>query len=156
VTTAPVIIEPGSFSAWLGLVGVITGAAITTATNWLQNKHRDRAEQQHELQAAKGQLIASATSIIILVGWYHGARSIPPNSSLRNTLGTETEWVEKIANALERLQIADRVIQLHGQRDVAQASSQLVSEAAELARGGTSGPQGVDDAIASFKKVWDK
>ena len=109
---------------------LLTGAAITTATSWLQNRHCDRAEQQRELQAAKGQLIASATSVIVLVGWYHGARSISPNSSLRNTLGTETEWVEKIANALERLQMADRVIQLHGQSDVAQASDHVVPEAA--------------------------
>jgi hypothetical protein len=151
-----VIIKSDSVGAWLGLIGVITGAAITTATNWLQNRHRDRAEQQHELQEAKGQIIASATSKIILVEWYHGATLIPPNSSLRNNPGTESEWVEKIANALERLQIADRVIQLHGQRDVAQASSHVVSEAADLARGGTGDPQSVDDAIASFKKVWDK
>jgi hypothetical protein len=40
----PVIIEPDSLGPWLGLLGVVTGAAITTATNWLQNRRRDRAE----------------------------------------------------------------------------------------------------------------
>jgi hypothetical protein len=130
---------------------VIMGVAITTVTSWLQNRRHDHTEQQRELQGAKGQLVASATSIVILVGWYHGARTISPNSSLRNTLGTESEWVEKITNAIERLQIADQVIQRYGQRDTAQASSRVVSESTDLARGKTSNPQGVNDAITSFK-----
>jgi hypothetical protein len=40
----PVIIEPDSLGPWLGLIGVVTGVAITTAINWLQNRRRDRAE----------------------------------------------------------------------------------------------------------------
>lgn len=151
---SPIIIESDALDAWLGLLGVITGAAITTVTTWFQNRHRDRAEQRRELEVAKGQLIASATSIVILVGWYHGARSISPGSDLRNVLGTESEWVEKIANALERLQLADRVIQLHGQTEVAQASGTVVSQAADLARGGRNGADDVDEAIAAFKEVW--
>jgi hypothetical protein len=151
MTTPTVIIESDSLDAWLGLIGVIMGVAITTVTSWLQNRRHDHTEQQRELQGAKGQLVASATSIVILVGWYHGARTISPNSSLRNTLGTESEWVEKITNAIERLQIADQVIQRYGQRDTAQASSRVVSESTDLARGKTSNPQGVNDAITSFK-----
>jgi hypothetical protein len=145
----------GSFNAWLGLIGVIMGAAITTVTSWLQSRYRDHTEQQRELQAAKGQVVASATSIILLVGWYHGARSIAPNSSLRNTLGNESEWVEKITNALERLQVADQIIQRHGQIDIAQASSGIVSATTDYAGGRASGPEGIDDAITSFKMVWN-
>ena len=37
-------IEPDSLGPWLGLIGVVTGVSITTATNWLQNRRRDRAE----------------------------------------------------------------------------------------------------------------
>jgi hypothetical protein len=155
MTAAPVIIESDALGAWLGLVGVLTGAAITTATTWLLNRQRLQVEQLHELEAAKGQVIASATSIIVLVGWYHGARSIQPDSRLRNPLGTESEWVEKIADALERLQSADRTIQLYGKRDVARASRLLVAQAADFARGQTKGPEGLDDAIASFREVWD-
>jgi hypothetical protein len=146
-----VIIESDSLDAWLGLIGVVIGVVVTTATGWLQNRRHDRTEQVRELEASKGQLIASATSIVILVGWYHGARSIPVNSSQRNILGTESEWVEKISNALERLQIADQVIQRYGKRGTAQASSRVVSETTDLARGATSSPRAVNDAIAAFK-----
>jgi hypothetical protein len=146
-----VIIESDSLDAWLGLIGVAIGVAVTTVTSWLQNRRHDRTEQLRELEASKGQLLASATSIVIITGWYDGARSIPADSPRRNILGTESEWVEKIANALERLQIADQVIQRYGKRGTAQASSRVVSETTDFARGIISSPQGVNDAIASFK-----
>jgi len=145
----------GSLDAWLGLIGVITGAAITTLTGWLQSRHRDHTDQQRELQASKGLVVASATSVVLLVGWYHGARSIAPSSSLRNTLGDESEWVEKITNALERLQVADQVIQRNGEIAVAQASNLIVSATTDLARGQSEGPQAVNDAITAFKLVWN-
>jgi hypothetical protein len=154
VTAPPVIVEPDSLAAWLGLIGVVAGIALTTATNWLQSRSGDHAERQRELQAAEGQLIASATSIVILSGWYQGARQ-PAKSSPSNTLGTESEWVEKIVSALERLQIADRVIQRRGQKDVAHASRHVVSQATGRARG-TTDSQSVNYAIEAFRQICDK
>ena len=80
-----VVIESDSLDAWLGLIGVAIGVIVTTTINWLQNRRHDHIEQLRELETSKGQLIASATSIVILVGWYQGARSIPVNSSRRNS-----------------------------------------------------------------------
>lgn len=156
VTTITDMAGLGSLGAWLGLIGVVTGAAITTGATWLQNRHRDRLEQQRELQAAIGQVTASATSIVLLVGWYHGARNIPQNSSLRNTMGDESEWVEKITNAVERLHVADQVIQRYGHDSLASASADLVFMSTEYARGRSNTSDSVNEAITSFKKAWSK
>jgi hypothetical protein len=114
-----------------------------------------RKLRQHELDTATGQVIASATLAIILVQRDLAARSVSPALSARKTLGTESEWADKITRAIERLQIADQVIQRYGQRYVAEASSRVISTATEYARGGRAFPD-VDDAIASFTRVLHK
>jgi hypothetical protein len=151
-----VIIESDSLGAWLGLIGVLTGAAVATATTWVQRWYGDRSDRRKALEAAKGQLIAAATSLIVLVTWYHGARRIEPESQPRNALGSESEWVEKIAKALERVQIADRTIQLDAGIDIAVASGLIVSQATDYARGYTRDPEELDRAITSFKATWSR
>jgi hypothetical protein len=98
-------------------------------------------------------VVASATSVLILVQRDRNARPVTPTSARTNeALAAESEWAEKITRAIERLQVADQVIQRYGQRDVAQASNRVVSAATDLARG-RGGGLGIDDAIKSFTSV---
>jgi hypothetical protein len=150
---ATVVVEPDSVGAWLGLIGVVAGVVITTGANWLQGTRRDRAERQRELDAATGQVIASATSVIILVQRdpTATAASTPPGD--RSGVGTQAEWAEKITAAVERLQVADQVIQRYGQRNLARASSGVVYAATDFARHRSGGILAIDKAIKSYTEV---
>jgi hypothetical protein len=153
---ATVIVESDSVGDWLGLIGVVAGVAITTAANWFQGNRHDRGERQDELDAATGQVIASATSVIILVERDIAARSATTGAPPRDTMGDESDWADKITRAIERLQIADQVVQRYGQKDSAQASGRIVSLATEFARNRGPGASAIDDAIASFAEIVHK
>jgi hypothetical protein len=148
-----VVVEPDSAGAWLGLIGVVAGVVITTGANWLQGARHSRAERQRELDTATGQVIASATSVIILVQRDATATTAATPPGARQSLGTEAEWAEKITAAVERLQVADQVIQRYGQRNLARASSGVVNAATDFARHGSGGILAIDKAIKSYTEV---
>jgi hypothetical protein len=150
---AAVVVEPDSVGAWLGLIGVVAGVAITTGANWLQGSRRDRAERQRELDAATGQVIASATSVIILVQRDPTATAAPAPPGDRSGVGTQAEWAEKITAAVERLQVADQVIQRYGQQNLAKASNRVVYAATDFARHRSGGILAIDEAIKSYTEV---
>jgi len=133
------------------LIGVVAGVVITTGANWLQGSRRDRSDRQRELAAATGQVIASTTSVIVLV--QRDPTNNPMVQSLSASYGAQSEWAEKITRAVERLQIADQVIQRCGQKDLAKASSHVVYEATEFARRRGGEIQSVDAAIMSFTEM---
>jgi hypothetical protein len=147
-----VIVEPDSVGAWLGLVGVVAGVVVTTAANWFQRNQHERTERQHELDAATGRVIAAATSVLILVQ-RDNSRAFMPGSEVQADLAGQAEWAAKITEAIERLQVADQVVQRYGKRKVADASGQVVSAATDLARGIGDGVPKIDDAIDSFSRV---
>jgi hypothetical protein len=119
-----VIIEPDDIGPWVGLAGVIVGAAITVTVDWLRSRRTEAKERRRANQAAADELFAAANALITVRGVY-------------NTQQAQAEpmhqWISLLMTQAERVQKSSEKLVRYAPPDLANLAMQVASAALKTA-----------------------
>jgi hypothetical protein len=146
-----VIVQPDTIGPWIGVVGVVLGIAITTATDGLRSRRRDRKERLRANQAAADELLAAANTLIVVRGMFDMAVSSPGYGGQGDS---PSEWVMLWVRQSERIQKASEELQRYGPDNLA-ALGIKVAQAANVTpvRVKEDFPKELENLLAEFATV---
>jgi hypothetical protein len=123
-----VIVEPDTIGPWIGVVGVVLGIAITTATDSLRSGRKDRKERLRANQAAADELLAAANTLIVVRGMFDMAVSPQGYGGQGDS---PVEWIMLWVRQSERIQKASEELVRYGPDNLA-ALGMRVAKAANV------------------------
>lgn len=111
-----VIVEPDSFSAWIGVAGVGIGVVLSAGVQIVRDVMRGRKDRTRELTEAVDTMLGACNQLAILV-------------AIRQQPGVRDEpalaWAEATNREAERIQTAAHVVQRYARHEVGEAAGQL-------------------------------
>jgi hypothetical protein len=119
-----VIVEPDEIGPWIGLAGVIVGAAITVVVDWLRSKRTEHKERRRANRAAADELFAAANGLITARGAYN-----TPQAQAEPAY----QWISLLMEQCERVQKASQELVRYASPELANLAVQVSSAALKTA-----------------------
>lgn len=96
-----VIVQSDELAAWLGIAGVVVGAALTAGLQWWRDQGTEEKKRRRELRAAADELWGSANTLVAI------AATLP---AVQEGNESGLRWIQAMAAPAERVQIASQEV----------------------------------------------